>query len=140
YEPTALNDYLILRISSDRNTKQMIIATTSVIAIFTMVQRKSSRCSRNGLDVSLSGSSRNLKMSLSAIGSMIGLARYSTDQWDSPRITRMNTNRSKGGIGKVRLIFARAQLGPATGFPKGFGLLRRASGKRLPSVDSRQFA
>src|SRR6266478_3989641 len=59
------------RTSVDRKAKQMIIATTSVIDILTMVQRKSSRCSRNGFDVSLSGSSRNLKMSCSAIGSTI---------------------------------------------------------------------
>src|SRR5437867_10432605 len=66
-EPTSRNGACIMRTSSDRNAKQMIIATTSVIAIFTMVQRRSSRCSRNGLDVSLSGSSRNLKISRSAI-------------------------------------------------------------------------
>src|SRR4029077_7992020 len=39
-----------------------------VTAIFTIVHRKSSRCSRNGLEVSLSGKSRNLKMYRSAIG------------------------------------------------------------------------
>src|SRR6266516_2432671 len=66
-EPTSRNGACIMRTSIDRNAKQMIIATTSVIAIFTMVQRKSSRCSRNGLEVSLSGSARNLKMSRSAM-------------------------------------------------------------------------
>src|ERR1700682_506780 len=50
-----------------RNAKQTIMAATSVIAIFTMVQRRSSRCSRNGFDDSLSGISRNLKMSCSAM-------------------------------------------------------------------------
>src|SRR5256886_6678514 len=53
---------------SERNAKQPIIAMPSVRAIFTMLQRRSSRCSRNGLEVSLSGGSRNLKMSRSAIG------------------------------------------------------------------------
>src|SRR5436309_10928512 len=53
-----------------RKTKQSTIATTSVIAIFTIVQRRSSRCSRNGFEVSLSGASRNRKMSRSVIGSV----------------------------------------------------------------------
>src|SRR5437868_4985535 len=52
----------------ERNAKQTIIAMPSARAIFTMLQRKSSKCSRNGLDVSVSGGSRNLKMSRSAIG------------------------------------------------------------------------
>src|SRR5437588_5271893 len=55
------------RTSTPRKAKQRIIATTSVIAILTIVQRRSSKCSRNGLDVSLSGNSRNLKRSRSAI-------------------------------------------------------------------------
>src|SRR6267154_4014603 len=55
------------RTSIPRKAKQIIIARIRVIAIFTIVQRRSSRCSRNGLDVSLSGSSRNLKISRSAI-------------------------------------------------------------------------
>src|ERR1051326_4955664 len=55
------------RTSAPRNAKHIIMATISVIAIFTIVHRKSSRCSRNGLEVSLSGSSRNLKMSRSAM-------------------------------------------------------------------------
>src|SRR5204863_8455530 len=50
-----------------RKAKQIIIARIRVIAIFTIVQRRSSRCSRKGLEVSLSGSSRNLKISRSAI-------------------------------------------------------------------------
>src|ERR1051325_6235340 len=57
----------MIRTRNERNAKQMIIVTISVIAIFTMVHRRSSRCSRNGLGVSLSGSSRNLKMSRRAI-------------------------------------------------------------------------
>src|SRR4029453_5018561 len=67
-DPRWLSGAWIIRTSVDRNAKQTIIATPSVSAIFTMVQRKSSRCSRNGLDVSISGGSRNLKMSRSAIG------------------------------------------------------------------------
>ena len=51
----------------DRKAKQSTIATSSVIAIFTIVQRRSSRCSRNGFDVSLSGKSRNLKMPRNAM-------------------------------------------------------------------------
>src|SRR5215471_9712320 len=57
-----------MRTRVERNAKQTIIATPSVRAIFTMVHRKSSRCSRNGLEVSVSGGSRNLKMSRSVIG------------------------------------------------------------------------
>src|SRR5207248_6733554 len=56
-----------MRTSVPRKAKHKIIATIRVIAIFTIVQRRSSRCSRKGLEVSLSGSSRNLKISLSAI-------------------------------------------------------------------------
>src|SRR5205807_3411162 len=56
-----------MRTSVPRKAKQKIIATIRVIAIFTIVHRKSSRCSRKGLEVSLSGSSRNLKISRSAI-------------------------------------------------------------------------
>ena len=55
----------------DGDCYSLSIAAASVIAIFTTVHRKSSRCSRNGLVVSLSGNSRNLKMSRSAIGSKI---------------------------------------------------------------------
>src|SRR5213595_98584 len=66
-EPTSRSGACIMRTSADRNAKQTITAIISVIAIFTMVQRRSSRCSRNGLEVSLSGSSRNLKMSRSAM-------------------------------------------------------------------------
>src|SRR3954462_13780528 len=58
-----------------RKTKQSTIATRSVIAIFTIVQRRSSRCSRNGFEVSLSGASRNRKMSRSVIGSVENSAR-----------------------------------------------------------------
>src|SRR6266404_675814 len=50
-----------------RKRKQTIIAASNTIAIFTTVQRRSSRCSRNGFDVSLSGTSRNLKMSRSTM-------------------------------------------------------------------------
>src|SRR5437762_868397 len=56
-----------MRTSVPRKAKHKIIATIRVIAIFTIVQRRSSRCSRKGLEVSLSGSSRNLKISRSAI-------------------------------------------------------------------------
>src|SRR3954452_20180741 len=59
----------------ERKAKQTIIATISVIAIFTIVQRRSSRCSRNGFEVSLSGASRNRKMSRSVIGSVENSAR-----------------------------------------------------------------
>src|SRR5881398_3071000 len=65
--PTCCNGAWRTRTSQDLKAKQTIMATTSVIAIFTIVQRRSSRCSRNGLEVSLSGSSRNLKMSRSAM-------------------------------------------------------------------------
>src|SRR5688572_10630823 len=54
--------------SEARKTKLRIIAARSVIAIFTIVHRRSSRCSRNGLEVSLSGRSRNLKTSRRAMG------------------------------------------------------------------------
>src|SRR5207237_7854397 len=57
----------MMRTSVPRKAKQKIIATIRVIAIFTIVHRRSSRCSRKGLEVSLSGSSRNLKISRSAI-------------------------------------------------------------------------
>src|SRR6266542_4449634 len=67
-EPTSRSGACSTRTSVERNRKQTIIATPSVIATFTMVHRKSSKCSRNGLEVSLSGRSRNLKMSRSAIG------------------------------------------------------------------------
>src|ERR1700676_2274692 len=53
--------------SADRNAKHTTIAIRSVIAIFTIVHRRSSRCSRNGFDVSLSGNSRNLKRLRKAI-------------------------------------------------------------------------
>ena len=45
-----------------RKAKQSIIATKRTIAIFTIVQRRSSRCSRKGFEVSLSGGSRKAKM------------------------------------------------------------------------------
>src|SRR5207248_636709 len=60
----------MMRTSVPRKAKQKIIATSSVIAIFTIVHRRSSRCSRKGLEVSLSASSRNLKISRSAILAM----------------------------------------------------------------------
>src|SRR5437870_6749757 len=66
-EPTSRSGACRIRTRAARNAKQTIIAIPSVIAIFTMVHRKSSKCSRNGLEVSLSGRSRNLKISRSAI-------------------------------------------------------------------------
>src|SRR6187399_1445255 len=54
--------------SDDLNAKEATIAIRSVIAIFTIVHRRSSRCSRNGFDVSLSGTSRNLKRLRNAMG------------------------------------------------------------------------
>src|SRR5437763_16295435 len=57
----------MMRTSVPRRAKQIIIAAIRVIAIFTMVQGRASRCSRKGLEVSLSGSSRKLKISRSAI-------------------------------------------------------------------------
>ena len=77
------------RTSVERKAKQTIIAAASVIAIFTIIQRKSSKCSRNGFDVSLSGRSRNLKMSRSAIGLII----YSGPISESARLHRDKTAR-----------------------------------------------
>src|SRR5256885_14687977 len=57
----------MMRTRIPRKAKQKIIATIRGIGIFTIVHRKSSRCSRKGLEVSLSGSSRNLKISRSTI-------------------------------------------------------------------------
>src|ERR1700730_14037396 len=61
---------------ADRNAKQITIAIRSVMAIFTIVHRRSSRCSRNGFDVSLSGSSRNLKRLRKDMGFVEALNRY----------------------------------------------------------------
>ena len=66
-DPRWLSGAWIMRTSVERNAKQTIMVTPRVRAIFTMVHRKSSRCSRNGFDVSVSGGSRNLKMSRRAI-------------------------------------------------------------------------
>src|SRR5947209_10776036 len=60
-----------------RNKRQTAIEPTIASAILTTVQRKSSRCSRNGFEVSLSGRSRNLKISRRA---MIELLRRKRDQ------------------------------------------------------------
>src|SRR4029453_10092739 len=68
-DPTSRNGACNIRTSVERNAKQKIIAAATLIAIFTIVHRKSSKCSRNGLEVSLSGTSRNLKMSRSIIRS-----------------------------------------------------------------------
>src|SRR6267143_1537064 len=68
------------RTSVPRNAKHRSIATIRVIAIFTIVHRRSSRCSRKGLDVSLSGSSRNLKISRSAILAVRRLDNFFRDQ------------------------------------------------------------
>src|SRR6266403_3424418 len=95
------------RTSVDRKAKQMIIATTSVIDILTMVQRKSSRCSRNGFDVSLSGSSRNLKMSRSAIGSTI----YSRTISKLARLEREKTARGQPGTNSKSISIANFVLG-----------------------------
>src|SRR4029450_9221819 len=75
-ELTSYNGACVTRTRNERKAKPIIIAMTSVIAIFTIVHRRSSRCSRNGLVVSLSGNSRNLKMSRSAIGSKTLFANY----------------------------------------------------------------
>src|SRR5436189_2046681 len=66
-DPTSRNGACNIRTSVERNAKQMIIAAASVIAIFTIIHRRSSKCSRNGLEVSLSGTSRNLKTSFSVM-------------------------------------------------------------------------
>src|SRR5438067_12747104 len=69
-----------MRTSVPRKAKQIIIAAIRVIAIFTIVQRRSSRCSRKGLDVSLSGNSRNLKISRSALLPVRQLDNFFRDQ------------------------------------------------------------
>src|SRR6266480_1737403 len=77
---TSWSGACITRTNSERNAKQTSIARTRVIAIFTTVHRKSSRCSRNGFDVSLSGNSRNLKMSRKAMsGSVRGQRNEAVD-------------------------------------------------------------
>src|ERR1043166_115946 len=65
-----------------RNAKQPTIAISSVIAIFTMVHRRCSRCSRNGFEVSFSDGSRNLNRLRSAIGvgNRLFAARVEGDQ------------------------------------------------------------
>src|SRR5260370_5145327 len=68
----------ITRTRIERKARQTIIARTRVIAIFTTVQRRSSRCSRNGLEVSLSGNSRNLKMSRKAMSQSAHVQRNET--------------------------------------------------------------
>src|SRR5205814_6750683 len=65
--PMSCKGACMIRTSVPRKAKHKIIAAIKVIAIFTIVQRRSSRCSRKGLEVSLSGSSRNLKISRSTI-------------------------------------------------------------------------
>src|SRR5438105_7909233 len=92
------------RTSVDRKAKQMIIATTSVIDILTMVQRKSSRCSRNGFDVSLSGNSRNLKMSCNAMSRSVRAQRNQTASGKS------RANSKRVGIANLILCDHPAQL------------------------------
>src|SRR5947199_4132297 len=75
WPPTSLKGRCRMATSRCRKAKQKNIATTSTAAIFTIVQRRSSRCSRNGFEVSLSGASRNRKMSRSVIGSVENSAR-----------------------------------------------------------------
>src|SRR2546423_4870404 len=64
--------------SIERKAKHAIIARRRAIAIFTTVHRRSSRCSRNGFDVSLSGNSRNLKMSCNAMSRSVRAQRNQT--------------------------------------------------------------
>src|SRR5439155_7303874 len=66
------------RTSVERKAKQTIIARRRAIAIFTTAHRRSSRCSRNGFDVSLSGNSRNLKMSRKAMSRSARVQRKKT--------------------------------------------------------------
>src|SRR5205807_273397 len=106
-EPTSRSGACITRTSVERNRKQTIIATPSVIAIFTMVHRKSSKCSRNGLEVSLSGRSRNLKMSRSAIGSII----YSRTISEVGRLKRDKAARCQPGANAKSIAVANLILG-----------------------------
>ena len=92
--------------SADRNTKPITIAIRRVIAIFTIVHRRSSRCSRNGLEVSLSGNSRNLKRLRKAMTNNAELRLPTTERqmrrggWDSIKSQapsfKTQTNLKKG--------------------------------------------
>src|SRR5713101_2098991 len=106
-ELTSCNGAWSTRTRVERNAKQTTIATVSVIAIFTIIQRKSSRCSRNGFEVSLSGRSRNLKMSVSAIGSTI----YSRTISESARLEREKTARGQPGTNSKSISIADFVLG-----------------------------
>src|SRR5438067_8748276 len=106
-EPTSCNGAWSTRTRVERNAKQTTIATASVIAIFTIIHRKSSRCSRNGFEVSLSGRSRNLKMSRSAIGSII----YSRTISKLARLEREKTARGQPGTNSKSISIANFVLG-----------------------------
>src|SRR2546423_9278056 len=80
---TSWSGACITRTSRERKAKQTIIASTRVIAILTTVHRRSSRCSRNGLDVSLSGNSRNLKTSRKAMSGSVRVQRNETARRES---------------------------------------------------------
>src|SRR5437764_12103163 len=80
---TSWSGACMTRTSSERKAKQTIIASTRVIAILTTVHRTSSRCSRNGLDVSLSDNSRNLKISPKAMSRSVRVQRNETARGES---------------------------------------------------------
>src|SRR4026208_1531161 len=113
-EPTSRNGACSIRTSVERNVKQTIIAAASVIAIFTIVHRKSSKCSRNGLEVSLSGTSRNLKMSRSVLRSESEIRISKSDAYALQELTRNGNDmldlfRAKrfGNARRLRIAFGR---------------------------------
>src|SRR3954452_3017502 len=93
---TDCNGACITRTSVVRKARAKIMATRSVIAIFTIVQRRSSRCSRNGLDESDSGASRKAKILRSAIVDSAGF------ELDQPPCHQPGANAQ--GIGVANLV------------------------------------
>src|SRR5206468_8476949 len=127
-EPTACRGACITRTRVERKAKQTIIATPRVMATFTMVHRKSSRCSRNGLEVSLSGKSRNLKMSRSAIGQKFGRCGHQKRREDAHallKLTRNGGSRSRwfrakrlGSARRLRIALISARKKTARQYPR----------------------
>ena len=64
---TRRNGACMTRTSVERKAKQAIMATVSVMATLAIIQRRSSRCSKNVLDVSPSGRPRKPKTFWSVI-------------------------------------------------------------------------
>ena len=97
------NGACMTRTSVERKAKQAIMATASVVATLTIIQRRSSMCSKNVLEASLSGKARKPKTFWSVI--LSSRRRKSEDRKTTPAPGAASLGHHRmGAPGGIKLV------------------------------------